>query len=118
MNREQIIREYEVFVDGYECYCASDDVEYEMHKAVLALLKEDCHNCKLECLLSKYDELKEKYDTLLKNKQYASGKQRLIDFITGLTPDDLVCGHHISATFGEDGNTLIINFNDREEDDN
>jgi hypothetical protein len=26
------------------------------------LLKEDCHNCKLECLLQKYDELKEEYD--------------------------------------------------------
>lgn len=31
----------------------------------LALLKEDCHNCKLECLLQRYDELKEKYDKLL-----------------------------------------------------
>ena len=35
----------------------------------LALLKEDCHNCKLECLLQKYDELKEKYDVLLKEQE-------------------------------------------------
>ena len=42
-------------------------------------------------------------------------KEKLIDFITRLTPDDLVCGK-ISATFGEDGNTLIINFNDDEEE--
>jgi hypothetical protein len=33
------------------------------------LLKEDCHNCKLECLLQKYDELKEKYDALLKEQE-------------------------------------------------
>ena len=35
----------------------------------LALLKEDCHNCKLECLLQKYDQLKEKYDKLLKEQE-------------------------------------------------
>ena len=35
----------------------------------IALLKEDCHNCKLECLLQKYDELKEKYDALLKEQE-------------------------------------------------
>ena len=34
----------------------------------LAMLNEDCHNCKLECLLQKYDELKEKYDALLKEQ--------------------------------------------------
>ena len=33
------------------------------------LLKEDCHNCKLECLLQKYDELKGKYDALLKEQE-------------------------------------------------
>lgn len=64
-----VINAYEDFVNGYECFCTSDDYEYEMHKAVLALLKEDCHNCKLECLLQKYDELKEKYDKLLKEQE-------------------------------------------------
>ena len=39
-DREKVIREYEDFVNGYECFCTSDDYEYEMHKAVLALLKE------------------------------------------------------------------------------
>ena len=41
----------------------------QMEKDVLALLKEDCHTCKLECLLQKYDELKEKYDALLKEQE-------------------------------------------------
>ena len=35
----------------------------------LAMLKEDCHNCKLECLLQRYDQLKEKYDKLLKEQE-------------------------------------------------
>ena len=40
MDREKVIKAYEEFVNGYECFCTSDDYEYEMHKAVLALLKE------------------------------------------------------------------------------
>ena len=40
MDREKVIKEYEDFVNGYECFCTSDDYEYEMHKAVLAILKE------------------------------------------------------------------------------
>ena len=68
-DREKVIKAYEDFVNGYECFCTNDDYEYKMHKAVLALLKEDCHNCKLECLLQKYDELKEKYDKLLKEQE-------------------------------------------------
>ena len=39
-GREKVIKAYEDFVNGYECFCTSDDCEYEMHKAVLALLKE------------------------------------------------------------------------------
>ena len=73
-DREKDINAYEDFVNGYECFCTSDDYEYEMHKAVLALLKEDCHNCKLECLLQKYDELKEKYDKLLKEQEAVKPK--------------------------------------------
>ena len=38
------------------------------YKGILAMLKEDCHNCKLECLLQKYDQLKEKHDKLLKEQ--------------------------------------------------
>ena len=37
---EKVVKAYENFVNGYECFCTSDDNEYEMHKAVLALLKE------------------------------------------------------------------------------
>lgn len=40
IDRENVIKAYEDFVNGYECFCTSDDIEYEMHKAVLALLKE------------------------------------------------------------------------------
>lgn len=36
----KVIKAYEDFVNGYECFCTSDDYEYEMHKAVLALLKD------------------------------------------------------------------------------
>lgn len=39
-DREKVIKAYEDFVNRYECFCTSDDYEYEMHKAVLALLKE------------------------------------------------------------------------------
>ena len=47
----------------------SDSEVQNIAKSALALLKEDCHNCKLECLLQKYDELKEKYDELLKEQE-------------------------------------------------
>ena len=43
----------------------SDSEVQNIAKSALTLLKEDCHNCKLECLLQRYDELKEKYDKLL-----------------------------------------------------
>ena len=39
-DRDKVIKAYEDFVNGYECFCTSDDEEYEMHKAVLALLKD------------------------------------------------------------------------------
>ena len=45
-------------------YCITN-----LERDALTLLKEDCHNCKLECLLQKYDELKEKYDALLKEQE-------------------------------------------------
>ena len=47
----------------------SDSEVQNIAKSALALLKEDCHNCKLECLLQKYDQLKEKYDELLKEQE-------------------------------------------------
>ena len=50
MDREKVIKEYEEFVDKYECFSSSDDYVLEMHKAVLALLKEQeetelCDRC-------------------------------------------------------------------------
>lgn len=50
-DREKVIKAYEDFVNGYECFCTSDDYEYEMHKAVLALLKEQ--EAMKECLKKK-----------------------------------------------------------------
>ena len=65
------------------------DIDKERHRFqpvlndALALLKEDCHNCKLECLLQKYDELKEKYDALLEenasNAEMAEGLKELLE---------------------------------------
>ena len=51
MDREKVIKAYEDFVNGYECFCTSDDCEYEMHKAVLSMLKEQeavvrCKDCR------------------------------------------------------------------------
>ena len=47
----------------------SDTEVQVIAESALALLKEDCHNCKLECLLQRYDQLKEKYDKLLKEQE-------------------------------------------------
>lgn len=49
--------------ETYSGFC-----EQVLKQDALALLKEDCHNCKLECLLQRYDQLKEKYDKLLKEQ--------------------------------------------------
>ena len=72
---EHCIRESE-HIDDNPCdgcpYFVSDQYGCErtqMEKDALALLKEECHNCKLECLLQKYDQLKEKYDKLLKEQK-------------------------------------------------
>ena len=46
----------------------SDSEVQNIARSALAMLKEDCHNCKLECLLQKYDQLKEKHDKLLKEQ--------------------------------------------------
>jgi len=52
-DREKVIKGYEDFVNGYECFCASDDYEYEMHKAVLAMLKEQEAKNVVNMMLSK-----------------------------------------------------------------
>ena len=40
MDREKVIKEYEGYVNSYISLTTSDDYEFEMHKAVLALLKD------------------------------------------------------------------------------
>jgi hypothetical protein len=54
---------------GRENYKPMNGCFWDLMSDALELLKEDCHNCKLECLLQKYDELKEKYDALLKEQE-------------------------------------------------
>ena len=39
-DREKVIKEYEDYVNSYISLTTSHDYEFEMHKAVLALLKE------------------------------------------------------------------------------
>ena len=76
MDREKVIKAYEDFVNGYECFCTSDDCEYEMHKAVLSMLKEQEDELTneealrfIEKLKSDNNELREKYSALLKEQE-------------------------------------------------
>jgi len=39
-DREKVIKEYEDYVNSYISLTTSHDYEFEMHKAVLAMLKE------------------------------------------------------------------------------
>jgi hypothetical protein len=39
-DREKVIKEYDDYVNSYISLTTSDDYEFEMHKAVLSLLKE------------------------------------------------------------------------------
>jgi hypothetical protein len=57
------------FYDIKECPYDNNGCRMALMRDALVLLNEDCHNCKLECLLQKYDELKEKYDALLKEQE-------------------------------------------------
>lgn len=69
-DKEEVIRgiTYEILTSKI-CHRHFVSVDIDTISDALALLKEDCHNCKLECLLQKYDELKEKYDALLKEQE-------------------------------------------------
>ena len=51
IDREKVIKEYEDYVNSYISLTTSCDYEFEMHKAVLELLKEQeevvrCKDCK------------------------------------------------------------------------
>ena len=48
-DREKVIKEYEDYVNSYISLTTSHDYEFEMHKAVLALLKEQ------EAVVPKYN---------------------------------------------------------------
>ena len=61
--------------------------EMDIVDDAIALLKEDCHNCKLECLLQKYDELKGKYDELLKEQEAAEGHRIVLEHCAKDTKD-------------------------------
>ena len=82
MDRKKVISAYECVITRGKSVCECGKCDYHINDSTvffcdnqrvltdaLALLKEDCHNCKLECLLQRYDELKEKYDALLKEQE-------------------------------------------------
>lgn len=51
IDREKVIKEYENYVKRFVSLTTSDEAEYEMHEAVLSLLKEQgeivrCKDCK------------------------------------------------------------------------
>ena len=72
MDRENVIKELHDarrYLEGKEWSDRGASPHIDAINDALALLKEDFHNCKLECLLQKYDELKEKYDALLKEQE-------------------------------------------------
>jgi recombinational DNA repair protein RecR len=66
MNREKIIKEYEDYVNSYISLTTSHDYEFEMHKAVLALLKEQ--NADIKALKTAYKELAEKGEIVVRCK--------------------------------------------------
>ena len=68
-DRTYLLKELTRTIDESDSTAAFCLCQRWILKNALALLKEDCHNCKLECLLQKYDELKEKYDALLKEQK-------------------------------------------------
>lgn len=104
-NREKAVKCLTVIEQILVCrqeICPQEDLQYwiELQEGVadtLALLKEDCHNCKLECLLQKYDELKEKYDALLKEQeaQFVQNIAQQISCKSGLC---LNCGKMLNTT--------------------
>lgn len=93
MDREKVITEIEDALSGNlakagHVYGMSlNGLKDKALKDAIDLLNEDCHNCKLECLLQKYDELKEKYDALLKEQEH-SETFIVIDTKTGKEADE------------------------------
>ena len=69
MDRITVMSWLEGLTDPDWSHFHSDSEVQNIALEALSLLKEDCHNCKLECLLGRYDQLKEKYDALLKEQE-------------------------------------------------
>ena len=66
IDREKVIKEYEDYVNSYISLTTSHDYEFEMHKAVLTLLKEQEDDYKI--ILSDYEELAREHEKLLEKK--------------------------------------------------
>jgi hypothetical protein len=65
MEMKKVIKEYEEFVDKYECFSSSDDYVLEMHKAVLALLKEHEHGETFTVIDTKTGKVADEYEIAL-----------------------------------------------------
>lgn len=71
-DREKVIKEYEDYVNSYISLTTSHDYEFEMHKAVLALLKEQEHKDRMyHALEDDWKRLKE----LLKEQEAVTIKK-------------------------------------------
>ena len=80
MDRDKIVKGLEDIQKHLDTgYSFAISWKSKLIRDAIALLKEDCHNCKLECLLHKYDELKEKYDALLKEQD--NEKRRIMTVV-------------------------------------
>lgn len=94
MDREKVITEIEDALSGdlakagHVYRMSLNGLKDKALKDAIALLKEDCHNCKLECLLQKYDELKEKYDALLKEQGWTPIMEDGDGYLHGIPGDD------------------------------
>ena len=77
MDRITVMSWLEGLTDPEWSHFHSDSEVQNIASEALSLLKEDCHNCKLECLLQKYDQLKEKYDKLLKEQEAVKPKSKV-----------------------------------------
>ena len=86
-DRTYLIKELTRTIDESDSTAAFCLCQRWILKNALALLKEDCHNCKLECLLQKYDKLKEKYDVLLKEQEAAEGHRIVLEHCAKDTKD-------------------------------
>lgn len=65
IDREKVIKEYEDFVNRYISVSVNDDYVLEMHKAVLALLKEQEHGRTFTVIDTKTGKEADEYEIAL-----------------------------------------------------